>query len=53
MTVTLNASIRLSTGLASRTFEVPSNQVLMLAMERVDLISSGTWVLTAATVTSA
>lgn len=48
--VTFNASIRLSTGLTSRTFSVPSGQALMTALEYSSLLSA--WVLTAATVTS-
>lgn len=49
-TVTFNSAIRLSTGLTSRAFVVPSGQVLLAAVEYLDFIDS--WVLTAATVSA-
>lgn len=47
LTVNLNASIRLSTGLASRSFSLASGEVLLCALEYSTLV--GAWVLTAAT----
>lgn len=49
--VSFASGYRLSTGLSSRTFAVPSGEVLIAAAERVDLASA--WVLTAATVSAA
>lgn len=48
LTVTLNASIALSTGLTSRTFALTGTQILLLALEYSTLY--GGWILTAATV---
>lgn len=47
LTVNLNASIRLSTGLTSRAFSLASGGVLLCALEYSTL--AGAWVLTAAT----
>lgn len=47
LTVNLNASIRLSTGLASRAFPLAAGEVLLCALEYSTLV--GAWVLTAAT----
>lgn len=49
-TITLNASVVLSTGLASRAFIVPSGKVLAVALEWMSLL--GAYVLVAATTTS-
>lgn len=48
--VVFNAAYRLSTGLSSRTFAVPSGQSLMAAVEFSTLLNA--WVITAATVTA-
>lgn len=50
-TVTVASAIRLSTGLASRTFTVGADEVLLVALEYVSVVSA--WVLTAATVSAA
>lgn len=49
-TVTLDAGVRLSTGLTSRSFTVPAGQIVALGLERSALL--GAWVLVAATVTT-
>lgn len=52
-TITFASAIRLSTGLATRAFAVPTGQALIAALEFVNALPSSKWVLTAATITAA
>lgn len=54
LTVNLNGSIRLSTGLATRALVVPASEVLIMALENVATFTpTAVWVLTAATFSAA
>lgn len=48
--ITFNASIRLSTGISSRVFSVPSGELLMVAVEWSSLVSD--YIITAATISA-